>query len=59
VVTGSLPTKGLPLPFISFGGSSLVASMAMIGLLVSISYHVGAIAEPDERRFIKDIAHRI
>lgn len=58
VVTGSLPTKGLPLPFISFGGSSLVVSMALIGLLVSISYRAGAAAESEERRFIKDSAHR-
>jgi len=32
-----LPLIGVPLPFISFGGSSLVASMAGIGLLISIS----------------------
>ena len=37
VVTGCLPTKGLPLPFISFGGSSLVVSMTAVGLLVNIS----------------------
>jgi cell division protein FtsW len=37
VVTATLPFTGLPLPFISFGGSSLVASMAGVGLLLSIS----------------------
>lgn len=37
VVTGLLPTKGLPLPFISLGGSSLIANMASIGLLLKIS----------------------
>jgi cell division protein FtsW len=37
VVTGSLPTKGLPLPFISFGGSSLVLSMAGIGILMNLA----------------------
>lgn len=39
VVTGCLPTKGLPLPFISFGGSSLVISMVTVGMLISIGTH--------------------
>jgi cell division protein FtsW len=37
VVTATLPYAGVPLPFISYGGSSLLASMACIGLLLSIS----------------------
>ncbi|HXJ23301.1 MAG TPA: putative lipid II flippase FtsW [Polyangia bacterium] len=37
VVLGSLPTKGLPLPFISYGGTSLVMSLFMAGLLANIS----------------------
>ena len=37
VVTGCLPTKGLPLPFISYGGSSLLMSMIGIGVLVNIA----------------------
>ncbi|MFH1449356.1 MAG: putative lipid II flippase FtsW [bacterium] len=37
VVTGIFPTTGVPLPFISFGGSSLVAAMGGVGLLISIS----------------------
>ncbi len=37
VVTSTLPFTGIPLPFISFGGSSLVISMASVGLLLSIS----------------------
>jgi cell division protein FtsW len=39
VCLGLLPTKGLPLPFISYGGSSLVASMAAMGLLLNVSQH--------------------
>ena len=37
VVTASLPITGIPLPLISFGGSSLIVSMASIGLLLAIS----------------------
>jgi cell division protein FtsW len=39
VVTGSLPTKGLPLPFISFGGSALLMTMLSVGVLLNISQH--------------------
>ena len=37
VVTGCLPTTGMSLPFISYGGSSLLISMAMIGVLTNIA----------------------
>lgn len=40
VVIGILPTKGLPLPFISAGGSSLLVSMIGVGVLLNISQHV-------------------
>ena len=35
-VTGLLPITGVPLPFVSFGGSALVISMTAVGILVSI-----------------------
>jgi cell division protein FtsW len=35
-VTGLLPITGVPLPFVSFGGSALVVSLAAVGILVSI-----------------------
>ncbi len=37
VVLGCLPTKGLPLPFVSAGGSALVAALACAGLLLNVS----------------------
>jgi cell division protein FtsW len=37
VVVGLLPTKGLPLPFVSYGGSSLVVTLTSMGILLGIS----------------------
>ena len=37
VVVGVFPTKGLPLPFVSSGGSSLLVAMAAVGLLLNVS----------------------
>ncbi|MDY6934960.1 MAG: putative lipid II flippase FtsW [Spirochaetota bacterium] len=37
VVTGSLPTTGIPLPLISYGGSSLISNMIVLGILLNIS----------------------
>ena len=37
VVLGALPTKGLPLPFVSFGGSTLVVDLFAMGILLDVS----------------------
>lgn len=41
VATGLLPTTGLPLPFLSFGGSALVVNLAAMGVLLNISRQAG------------------
>ncbi len=49
VATGLVPTTGLPLPFVSYGGSALLANLAAAGLLYRISA-VGASADAVARR---------
>jgi cell division protein FtsW len=49
VTTSLLPNKGLPLPFISYGGSNLAACMFAIGVLVNI-YRQGILEPPPVKR---------
>ncbi len=39
VVTGAIPPTGIPLPFISYGGTSLMIMLASVGILLNISTH--------------------
>ncbi len=42
VVLGLLPTKGLPLPFVSAGGSSLLINLVGMGILLNVSQHASS-----------------
>jgi len=41
VVLGMMPTKGIPLPMISYGGSSLLSTLLLLGMLMNVSEHAG------------------
>lgn len=46
VAVGALPTKGIPLPFVSYGGTAMVVSLLSVGILLAISRSVPAAARP-------------
>lgn len=46
VMTALVPPTGVPLPFISFGGSSLVAALAGVGLMLNVSRQVSQQTQP-------------
>lgn len=45
VVTGCLPTKGLALPFISYGGTNLVTALVAVGTLMNVGLHIDVFDE--------------
>ncbi|MDH3982376.1 MAG: FtsW/RodA/SpoVE family cell cycle protein, partial [Kiritimatiellaceae bacterium] len=59
VVTGCVPTKGLALPFISYGGSSLLISGAMIGILVNVAHSSLKSPSKAARNPFKDRARKV
>ena len=56
VISGAFPTKGMPAPFISYGGSSLVTCLVATGLIVSIALDA---AYPDYQELIYEKARSI
>ncbi|MCK6628495.1 MAG: putative lipid II flippase FtsW [Anaerolineae bacterium] len=56
VVTASIPFTGVTLPFISFGGSSLVVTMASVGLLLAVSRRTMP-EDPQEKEERREVDH--
>jgi cell division protein FtsW len=46
--SGLLPTKGLTLPFVSYGGSSLIVSCVLLGVVLRVAQELRNEAEGDE-----------
>jgi cell division protein FtsW len=59
VVTGCVPTKGLALPFISYGGSSLLVSGVMIGILINIAHASMHAPSRTSRSLFKDRLRKV
>jgi len=59
VVTASVPTTGLALPFISYGGTNLLVNFAMIGILLNIARHVESPRPDDHASLFKNRVQEI
>jgi cell division protein FtsW len=59
VVLGVGPATGVPLPFISHGGSSLLVNLTAMGMLLSISRHVRPEAEAVQRSWVPGALSRV
>jgi cell division protein FtsW len=58
VVLSLVPTKGIPLPFISYGGSSLVPTLAAVGILLNISQHATSSLRSEILRSVPEILEK-
>jgi cell division protein FtsW len=53
VVVGLVPTKGMPLPFLSYGGSSIVTALAQLGVLLALSRRLAITAIPEREYAVR------
>ena len=59
VVTGCLPTKGLALPFISYGGTNLITALFAVGTLINVGRHIDVFDERLHTQVVKNAAMRL
>jgi cell division protein FtsW len=59
VVTGCLPTKGLALPFISYGGTNLITALFAVGTLVNVGLHVDVFDERLHTQVVRNAVKEI
>jgi cell division protein FtsW len=59
VVTDCLPTKGLALPFMSYGGTNLVTALFAIGTLINVGMHVDVSDERIHTHLARDAVNTI
>ncbi len=57
VVTGLAPTKGIALPFFSYGGTSILTIMLAVGLLVNVAKHIEAHGGDVHTRNVRNFLH--
>ncbi len=58
VMTAALPSTGVPLPLVSYGGSSMTALLAGLGMMLSVSRVTARQDTPSERRTSRATTHR-